>query len=111
MKNFAVRLTDNQVGRITDGYNSLHQAGRSALDCWINVRKWGIKTLQRKGFTAKQREQLRELKLPRGSGRNSLLTQTADIPSLHSKLLTLTEPEAIVLAELIRTKKTRRLWR
>jgi len=109
MRNFAVRLTDTQVDRITEGYPSLHSAGRAALDCWSSVRQSCIRSLRRRGFTKVQREQLRGIKAPRGAGRDALLVLASDIPSLHSKLLTLTEPEAVVLAQLIREKKTRTL--
>ena len=109
MKNVAIRLTDREAEKMEQGYKSLHAAARAAIDAWQAIRLTAIKSLRRKGFTSAQREALRALRPPRGAGRAVLMTLAADNKTLHSKLLLLSEYEAIVLASLIREKKTRTL--
>lgn len=109
MKNVAIRLTDHQADKLTKGYKSLHAYARGAIDGWAAVREETIKNLRRKGWTSEQREALRALRPPRGAGRAALMAQAADTKSLHAKLMTITEVEAVVLADLIRSKQTIRL--
>jgi len=110
MKNIAIRITETQADALSHGYKSLHSYARAAVDCWHNVRELALVSLRKKNFSLKQREMLRELRPPRGAGRNTLLVQSQGT-SLHSKLMTLTEYEAVVLCDLIRNKKTVELTR
>jgi hypothetical protein len=109
MRNVAIRLTERQANGLEKGFKSLHAYARSAIDSWQAIRTTAIKSLRRKNWTDAQREALRRLRPPRGAGRSVLMTLASDDKTLHSKLLMLSEYEAVVLATLIRNKQTRLL--